>query len=115
MAAQQLERVAQDPRDLHLREPDALGDLGLGQAIDETQPEDRLLAGTELTQRVREPRPLLDSRELRVRTPQCRATAARRVRVGFLERHRVVRDASGQRLKYRLDADAGLLGELCGG
>ncbi len=37
--AQALERPPQDPRDVHLRVADLLGDLRLGQILDEAQPQ----------------------------------------------------------------------------
>src|SRR5262249_58739265 len=42
-----VERAADQPRDVHLRDADLLGDLGLRQALEKAQVEDRALAVVE--------------------------------------------------------------------
>src|SRR3954465_13652769 len=42
--AQAVHRLADDPRDVHLRDTDALADLGLGEVLGEAQPQHLALA-----------------------------------------------------------------------
>src|ERR1700751_933278 len=48
--AQPCESLAQQARDLHLRAPDALGDLGLREVFDEAHAKDRALARGDLAE-----------------------------------------------------------------
>ena len=58
-----VERVAQDPRDVHLRDPDALGDLALHEILDEAQPQHLALARGEVARDLLEPDHVLDALE----------------------------------------------------
>jgi hypothetical protein len=61
--AQPLERAAEHPGDLHLRDPDERRDLGLGEVVLEAQAQHRALARAEAADEGREVGPLLGRRE----------------------------------------------------
>src|SRR3954451_17986816 len=64
--ARALERHAQDPRDLHLRDADMLADLALREVLDEAQVEDAVLARRERAHAAAHDVAALDEPERRV-------------------------------------------------
>src|SRR3954470_3298259 len=85
LAPHPVERVADQARHVHLRDPHPVGDLGLREPLEEAQVEDRALARRQPLDPGGERDPLLRLLEVLVLLPQClHRAAAVVVRVGPL-------------------------------
>ena len=115
LVAHLLERAADEARDVHLRDPDLLGDLRLGQPLEEAQVEDPALALVERAQAGRENGAVLAHLVLVLDRPE----RLERVEVGVVvsparrgERERRVGLPALERLEHLFLVDAGRLREL---
>src|SRR4051794_21283656 len=113
--ARALERGAQDPRDLHLRDPDVLADLALREVLDEAQVQDAMLARREPAHAARHRVAALDERDRPVLAADRLAERARLAvgaAGGVLERRRPRRGGELEAGEDVLDAQAAVVGEL---
>src|SRR4051794_16444566 len=113
--AQAGDRLADDPRDLHLRDADALADLGLRQVLLEAQPQDLALAGGHRAHELLERRAALGQPEALLGRPD--RVAERLARLVLVpargrERRRAVRAGGLERLEHVLLLDPDRLGDL---
>src|SRR3954449_8945021 len=108
------EGLADEPRDLHLRDTDALGDLGLRHVALEAQAQDLAVALAEDVEGVVEQDADLRAAELGIGAAE--RLGQRRVLAGRLvERARAVRLRALQRVEHVLEAGADLLAQLLDG
>src|SRR3954471_3353280 len=113
--ARALERRAQDPRDLHLRDADVLADLALREVLDEAQVEDAVLARRERADAARHDVAALDERDRRVLAADRLAERARLAvgaAGGVLEGRRPRRRGAVGGREHALEAEVGVVGEL---
>src|SRR5436190_6480024 len=115
LLADPLERPPDQPRYVHLRDPDLLRDLRLRQSLEEAQVEDQPLALVQRPEPGREHRAILGHLVLRLFLPE----RLQRVELALLvlaapgrKRNRAVRPPTLERLDYGLLLDARRLGQL---
>ena len=104
---------------MHLRDADLLGDLGLGQVVDEAQLEDDLLALGQRLERRRDRLAELDQLVVGVaaaeRVAQRALALAVAAGLGRVQRRGAVGAGGVQRLQHLLERQAGLLGQVARG
>src|SRR4051794_22838571 len=109
-----LEDLAQQPRDVHLREPDALADLALGQVLLHAQPEDLPLAMAERLHERLDGRPVIGAGVAGVLAAHEVAELGRLLAVadGGRERRGGVGDDRLAGLQHLLELETRVIGEL---
>src|SRR6266540_2085640 len=114
LRAQPFQAPGEQPRDVHLADADALGDLGLGQALEEPQLDDAPLTLGKHAQQLGELVAVLDARERRVVAAEARRQVAAFVvgGGGAVQRHQAVQRSGLHRLEHVLLGDAGAFGNL---
>ena len=112
--AQRVDRAADEPRDVHLRDPDLVGDLALGQPLEEAQAQDLALARGQLVEAAAQHQALLGSLEALVGLAD-RLERADPVGQRLVERHHAIGLAGAERLDHLVDGRLRAGGELLDG
>jgi hypothetical protein len=109
--AQRVDRAADEPRYVHLRDPDLVGDLTLGQPFEEPQVEDLALARGQLVEAAAQRQALLGALEAQVVLAD-RLEGADAVGQRLVERHHAIGLARAERLDDLVDGRLRAGGEL---
>src|SRR5258705_10788722 len=113
--AQAAQRLADDARDLHLRDADALADLGLREVLLEAQAQYLALTRRHRAQQLLERGPVLGQREAALVPPDGVSEGVAGIVLGAargLQRRRAVRAGRLQRLEHLLLRGLDRLGDL---